>query len=166
MTLKRLPNRTYPALGISITHRAVKESFAKRCSTQELQEIRKYFEQSNRLKCVYCGAEHPTRWDHFFPISQGGDTVKGNLVPACGSCDDSKQDKTLDEWFSSKSKKKPSEDRHDSIKKTITDYQAHFGYTPQAFEKKLSADQRATYEGFLEKLDKLRNYLREQQIIN
>lgn len=28
------------------------------------------------------------QWDHYFPVSKG-DTILGDLVPACGSCDDS-----------------------------------------------------------------------------
>lgn len=164
MTLKRLPNRTYPALGFSITQRAVKESFAKRCSIAELEEIRAFFVKNGKLHCLYCGHNEPTRWDHVHPISQGGDTVKGNLVPACGACDDSKQDRTLDAWFSSNSQKKPAPERHEMIIRVISDYQRHFGYQVKQFFDKLTPGQREVYIGFQDKLKNLREYLAEKGI--
>ena len=159
MTLNRLPNRTYPASGLSIIDRAVKESFAKRCTKSDLEELRRYFLKHGGLRCVYCGSRHPTRWDHVHPVSKGGDTVKGNLVPACASCDDSKQDRTLDEWFSSASKKMPPTERHKAIKHRVSDYQAHFGYQAKRFRAKLTKDQREAYDGFRRRLDALRCYL-------
>lgn len=38
-----------------------------------------------RRRCAYCGAPYEIP-DHFLPISQGGTTWKGNVVPACFSC--------------------------------------------------------------------------------
>ena len=47
--------------------------------------------------CVYCGAG-ATSVDHVRPLARGGCEVAGNLVPACGSCNRSKNDRLLTEW--------------------------------------------------------------------
>ena len=50
-------------------------------------------------KCCYCGAETELERDHFIPLSKGGPFIKGNIVPACRSCNASKQDKLFEEWY-------------------------------------------------------------------
>lgn len=41
--------------------------------------------------CAYC--VRPARTlDHFIPVSRGGRTEPGNLVPACKSCNSKKKD--------------------------------------------------------------------------
>ena len=51
-------------------------------------------------RCAYClvSLVAPTR-DHVQPLSRGGSHSVDNVVPACGSCNSSKQDKTLLEWM-------------------------------------------------------------------
>lgn len=39
--------------------------------------------------CAYC-PERATTWDHIVPVSAGGQTVPGNIVPACLSCNSRK----------------------------------------------------------------------------
>jgi 5-methylcytosine-specific restriction endonuclease McrA len=48
-------------------------------------------------RCAYCPAP-ATTWDHIVPVSLGGLTEPGNIVPACGSCNSSKNARPLDEW--------------------------------------------------------------------
>ena len=48
--------------------------------------------------CAYC-AMPATTWDHIVPISKGGQTVPGNVVPACTSCNSSKNNTDLEEWL-------------------------------------------------------------------
>lgn len=52
------------------------------------------------VRCAYCGekTESPTR-DHAQPISKGGGTHPHNIVPACGSCNRSKNNKPATEWY-------------------------------------------------------------------
>ena len=52
-------------------------------------------------KCAYCGDtwEHQ---DHFIPVRLGGGYTKGNIVPACASCNLSKNSKPPEEWLSEK----------------------------------------------------------------
>jgi len=49
-------------------------------------------------RCAYCGAP-ATTWDHIKPVSQGGETTPGNIVPACQSCNSSKKDKNVWAWI-------------------------------------------------------------------
>jgi 5-methylcytosine-specific restriction endonuclease McrA len=54
-------------------------------------------------ECAYCGrtlrkGERLTR-DHLVPVSAGGQTTQANIVPACSSCNSSKQDMEWREWF-------------------------------------------------------------------
>lgn len=49
-------------------------------------------------KCVYCGLP-ATTFDHVVPVSKGGQTKIGNMVPACGSCNSAKRAKDLDAFL-------------------------------------------------------------------
>lgn len=39
-----------------------------------------------KYKCVYCGEKKHLTMDHVIPISKGGLHTKGNILPACQSC--------------------------------------------------------------------------------
>jgi len=57
----------------------------------------------NRVKecgnqCVYCGGEY-SHIDHVYPISRGGHDVLGNLVPACATCNLTKQTIEWRKWY-------------------------------------------------------------------
>lgn len=45
-------------------------------------------------RCAYC-PEPATTWDHVLPVSAGGRTVPGNIVPACVSCNSRKGNRDL-----------------------------------------------------------------------
>ena len=49
-------------------------------------------------RCAYCSATADT-FDHIVPLSKGGRTTPGNVVPACKPCNSSKGDRDLDEWL-------------------------------------------------------------------
>lgn len=48
--------------------------------------------------CAYCDRK-ATSWDHFIPVSRGGQTIPGNMLPACGSCNSRKNDMDPLEWL-------------------------------------------------------------------
>ena len=48
--------------------------------------------------CAYCCAPADT-WDHIIPVSDGGQTTPGNIVPACTSCNSSKRAKDVADWL-------------------------------------------------------------------
>jgi hypothetical protein len=163
--LLKLPIKMSAGLGLSLIDRAVKESFAARCRKSDLELVRKYFSSLGSLQCIYCGSDNPARWDHLHAVSRGGDTVPGNLVPACQRCDDSKQDKGVEEWVKGKSKHRPSIERLPKIQAAIAAYQAQFSYSPTEFEQKLSPDQHAKYLRFRREIDALRAHLQEDGLL-
>jgi len=60
------------------------------------REIREVWDN----ECAYCGESSGTlQRDHVVPINNGGDTVPENIVPACGSCNASKRDSSVVEWY-------------------------------------------------------------------
>lgn len=50
--------------------------------------------------CAYCGRP-ATTVDHAIPISRGGGSRRGNLLPACASCNSRKRARTVDEFLGS-----------------------------------------------------------------
>jgi hypothetical protein len=56
--------------------------------------------ENNCIKCAYCGitTKKPTK-DHINPFSQGGDFTIGNIIPCCKSCNSSKKDKSIHEFY-------------------------------------------------------------------
>ena len=55
--------------------------------------LRQYMNQ-----CAYCGSGGTLTQDHVIPLARDGRHAIGNLVPACGSCNSSKNDRLLVEW--------------------------------------------------------------------
>lgn len=50
--------------------------------------------------CAYCGVEsNRLTTDHFISLASGGPDCMGNLLPACYSCNSSKQDSDPLEWY-------------------------------------------------------------------
>lgn len=47
--------------------------------------------------CFFCGASSDTH-EHLIPVSRGGDHSEGNIVPACLSCNQTKNGRLLIEW--------------------------------------------------------------------
>lgn len=101
------PQRTTLSFAFSYVDRALHEGLAKRkFGADEMGEIAAFF-GSQPLQCVYCGSTEVTRWDHLVAVMKGGETVLGNMVPACQKCDDSKRDLAFDEWMQSDSPSSP-----------------------------------------------------------
>lgn len=50
--------------------------------------------------CIYCG-EHGRKltMDHWVPVSRGGRTEVGNLIPCCKPCNSRKGNKSPEEWI-------------------------------------------------------------------
>jgi 5-methylcytosine-specific restriction endonuclease McrA len=49
--------------------------------------------------CAYCGSPHSLTMDHIVPICKGGKTTPDNIIPACSSCNSSKQAEDVVEWY-------------------------------------------------------------------
>ena len=70
--------------------RALLNNSMSTLNAHEWKEIKKSYGN----QCVYCGVK-ATTLDHIVPISKGGDNTRDNIVPACRSCNSSKQEKSL-----------------------------------------------------------------------
>jgi hypothetical protein len=130
MSLPKVPQRTTSGFAFSIVQRAMFESLTRRkFATREILEVLAFF-GADPPECVFCGDPNVARWDHLVPIKAGGDTVVGNMVPACSRCDDSKRHLPYMEWalsnapHSPKSRQIPSlEQRLDRIAAYVTKYE-------------------------------------------
>lgn len=49
-------------------------------------------------RCFYCGSHEPMTIDHIIPLARGGRHTIGNVLPACKSCNCSKQERLIIEW--------------------------------------------------------------------
>jgi len=67
-------------------------------------------------ECAYCDRA-ATTWDHVNPVSKGGLTEPGNMLPACVSCNSSKHDLPFHIWAN----------RAPAIKLYAIEYLANFG---------------------------------------
>lgn len=98
----RLGRRNYPA-----TARRSYTEYRKRKMNAEgtytNQDVRNLFEDQEE-RCFFCGIR--ISWnipadyhiDHLMPLNRGGSNWPDNLVLACGSCNSSRQDRTVEEW--------------------------------------------------------------------
>ena len=74
--------------------RAPKLGSDGRISTRDWERL---VERYNGL-CAYCSVRPATDQDHVIPLSRGGRHTVGNVLPACRSCNSSKNDRLLIEW--------------------------------------------------------------------
>jgi hypothetical protein len=150
--LPKPPARTTPGFAFSMLDRAIKECLATRqFDADAMAQVVSFF-GNTPPECVYCGSPNVQRWDHLVPITKGGDTVLGNMVLACASCDDSKRDLSFDEWILCESKLSPKSRgvvNLDQRIEQIRAYVQHFGYVPMRLEDKLDQNE-------LNKLNSLR----------
>ncbi|MEW6219960.1 MAG: HNH endonuclease [Thermodesulfobacteriota bacterium] len=71
---------------------------------QKARELRRSRWWQHRIAagvCFYCGKATPPAelsMDHVVPLVRGGRSTKGNLVPACKSCNTDKKTSLLQEW--------------------------------------------------------------------
>jgi 5-methylcytosine-specific restriction enzyme A len=73
---------------------------AKRIA-RELRNSQWWKRRCSKGKCFYCGHAVPPKeltMDHVVPISRGGKSVKGNVVPACKECNNKKKQLLPMEW--------------------------------------------------------------------
>ncbi len=144
MKLPKTPQRTTTGFVFSLVERAIQEGIARRQFGQpEIAQILAFF-GNEPPECVYCGSRDITRWDHLIPVSKGGETVLGNMVPACARCDDSKRDVPFDAWMQSDVKNSPKSCQVGDLDKRIERikaYTQHLGYIPRNIEKRLDAEE-------------------------
>lgn len=55
-----------------------------------------------KYECAYCGSKDNLTLDHIVAVSKGGYNFIFNIVPACATCNSSKQATDVVQWYSSK----------------------------------------------------------------
>ena len=64
-------------------------------SQKDWEECLAFFDNS----CCYCGTNLNITQDHLIPVISGGGYTKDNVLPACASCNSSKNNKNFYEWY-------------------------------------------------------------------
>lgn len=92
-------NRRSPHFDDSLTgHEGAKREKHK---AREMRKTQWWKRQLARGVCYYCGRMFPPAeltMDHVVPLSRGGKTTKGNVVPACKTCNTEKHRLVPVEW--------------------------------------------------------------------
>ncbi len=95
---------------LSAEHTDPKRLKAEREKARELKKTQWWLDQLNRGVCHYCQnkfSKDELTMDHVIPLARGGTSTKGNIVPACRSCNQSKKlDSPLDALFEQIKKEK------------------------------------------------------------
>lgn len=165
MALPRAPQRTTPAFAFSFVERAISEGFARRSfGRSEMAEILRFFYKDQDPECVYCGSQDVRRWDHVVPVKNGGDTILGNMVPACARCDDSKQASDLEEWMDGDAPLSPRNrgvaDTASRVQK-IQEYSARHGYKAQDVVQRLDESERNELQDIKQQIEDSRRRLEQ-----
>lgn len=101
---------------------------------EQIRDALKILEQDeNDVRCVYCG-DPITEWDHLHPLIRnemptGYITEIGNLVPACGKCNQSKGNSGWKDWMLGNAKQSPKSRNIHDIERRINlleKYDNHF----------------------------------------
>ena len=141
-------------------NRMLLDCVAKRQFGQaEMEKVIAFF-GDDPPKCVFCGAMPVQRWDHLIPVMRGGDTVLGNMVPACAKCDDSKRDLPYEEWMRGGAPGSPTSrcvpDAETRLAR-VSGYVEHFRYAPKAVAERLEPTELDEYERIRLALSKQRS---------
>ena len=73
----------------------------ERSKARELRESQWWKRRLAKGICHYCGRSTLPReltMDHIVPVSRGGKSTKGNLVPCCKECNNAKKQLLPIEW--------------------------------------------------------------------
>lgn len=74
---------------------AARHDGVQELTQQEWEMCKAYFDNA----CCYCGEKKPLTKDHLVPLSEGGQMTLDNIVPACQSCNSSKNDRQWAGWY-------------------------------------------------------------------
>lgn len=158
MKLPKSPTRQTLAFGFSIIERCLRESLGRwQFGGREQRQVVDFF--GGVLACAYCGHSDVTRWDHLTSVRAGGETVLGNMVPACSSCDDSKAQSAFETWMRGSAPRSPTSlgvaDIEQRISKLLA-YRTAFGYAVTPEERRLTAEELRDLAALRAGLQKLR----------
>jgi 5-methylcytosine-specific restriction endonuclease McrA len=75
--------------------KARKRKLAATLTREQWVSIKKHFDN----RCAYCGKEKALTQEHFIPLVDGGEYTHNNILPACRSCNCSKNNKDFFSWY-------------------------------------------------------------------
>lgn len=139
-------------------------------SEADKAEVLAHFGQSaDEMKCVYCG-DRANDWDHLLPLVRnkrptGMFSGKGNVVPACGLCNQSKSGSDWESWMRGPAKRSPTSRGVHNLDERIerlARYTQLYRRPGVQLEKLVEAD---LWRAYWEKLDELHKSLKEAQMI-
>lgn len=163
--MPKIPQRTTPSFAFSNLERAIKECCARRkFGKKEAEDVYEFFQKDGEMRCVYCGSNEVSRWDHLVSINDGGETVVGNMVPACQKCDDSKRNMNYEEWMKSAVPGSPKSRNVFDIDKRIEkiqQYMDEYHYVPKNFIEKLSNEGQEEFKKLKRDIEHLDNKVKE-----
>jgi hypothetical protein len=161
MNLPKVPQRITTGFSFSNVERAIQEGFARRqFGKAEMEQVLAFF--GAPPQCVYCGSPDVRRWDHVVPVREGGETVLGNVVPACARCDDSKQHRPFAEWMQGDAPLSPKNRGVENIEKRIKRIKAYakkFEYAHSYMEDRLTGEEKERLKTIRATLAKARDDL-------
>jgi 5-methylcytosine-specific restriction endonuclease McrA len=73
----------------------------ERNKARQLRESQWWKRRVSKGICGYCGRSAPPKeltMDHIVPLARGGKSTKGNVVPACKTCNNAKKHLLPMEW--------------------------------------------------------------------
>jgi 5-methylcytosine-specific restriction endonuclease McrA len=73
----------------------------ERRRAKELRDTQWWKRRLSKGRCYYCRRPTPPKeltMDHIVPISRGGKSTKGNVVPCCKECNNAKKQLLPIEW--------------------------------------------------------------------
>ena len=164
MKLPPAPARTTPAFGFSTIERALNDCLGRRLFGKREQDKVIGFFGKNPPECVFCGSPHVQRWDHLVPVCKGGETILGNMVPACARCDDAKRQLTFEEFMDGSGGHAPLSRGVADVqerKTRLRAYMEHFVYTPTILEQRLSEQERTALDRIRKRLEESRQEVKE-----
>ena len=73
----------------------------ERRRAKELRDTQWWKRRLSKAICYYCRRQTPPKeltMDHIVPISRGGRSIRGNVVPCCKECNNAKKQLLPIEW--------------------------------------------------------------------
>jgi hypothetical protein len=153
------PSRQTPSFGAAILRRTLFEGLGRRRFGDAEIEAALQFFGSQPLECSFCGSLKVSRWDHLVSIRTGGETVLGNMVPACGSCGDSKSHRAFEVWMRSAAPLSPARKGVPDLEARIAKlyrYMDKFNYSPTRLEDRLTQEEADELRSLQERLETIR----------
>ena len=62
-----------------------------------------YCKEYFNYSCAYCGNTNNLTQEHVIPVTKGGSYSKNNIIPACITCNCSKQNEDINIWYKKQS---------------------------------------------------------------